>query len=279
MDPQEARANLLQLLQASPDPFPLDRAALLLSACREPGLDIFPHEDRLDGYAARVVSSLPEGEREARRRLGALRRVLFEEEGFHGNREDYYDVRNSYLDQVLERKLGIPISLAAVVIGTARRLDWPARLVNFPMHVLVRYDAEEGPLAVDPFHGGLILGEDELAERWQAATRRPAPSLEEMLEPARPRAAVTRMVNNIWAIHYQRREYRQAAELTRLLSLFYPENPLHSRDLGLLLLAAQETEEGIRHLKDYLRRVPDARDREAILARVYDLENPPLGID
>lgn len=278
MNPAEARGKLLQLLQAAPDPFPLDRAALLLAVQRYPGLDIFPYEDQLDGYAARVVSALPEGEPDPRRRLGALRRVLFEEEGFHGNREDYYDVRNSYLNQVLERKLGIPISLAAVTIGVARRLDWPLRLVSFPMHVLLCYQSPEERLAVDPFHGGLILGEDELAERWRTATRQDPPPLEEMLEPATPRQSVVRMLNNIWMIHYQQRSYLDAAGAVSLIAEIHPENPLHQRDLGLLLLAAQRSEEGIPHLEEYLRRAPHAADRDAILARILDLKNPPLGL-
>jgi regulator of sirC expression with transglutaminase-like and TPR domain len=279
VQPEEARTRLLQLLESAPDPFPLDRAALLLAVHRHPGLDIFPYEDRLDGYAARVVEALPEGEMDPRRRLGALRRVLFEEEGFHGNRDDYYDVRNSYLPDVLDRKLGIPISLATVMIGVTRRLDWPAGLVNFPTHVLVRYEAADESLAVDAFHGGLILSPEELVERWKAATGQPAPSLPEILEPASPRSAVTRMVNNIWMVHYQRREYLLAADTIGLLALLHPNNPLHDRDRGLLLLAGQETEQGLAHLEEYLRRVPDAADRAAIQARILDLKNPPLGIE
>lgn len=279
MNPAEARENLLQLLQTPPDPFPLDRAALLLAVQRYPGLDIFPYEDRLDGYAARVVSALPKGESDPRRRMAALRRLLFEEERFHGNREDYYDLRNSYLNQVLDRKLGIPISLATLLLGVARRLGWPLCLVNFPMHVLLRYDGADGPLAVDPFHGGLILGEDELAERWRGATGQEAPSVDEMLQPADPRTSVTRMLNNIWMIHYQLRHYADAAAAVSLIAAIHPENPLHERDLGLLLLAAQRAEEGIPHLREYLRRVPGAGDREAIETRIQDLTNPPLGLE
>jgi regulator of sirC expression with transglutaminase-like and TPR domain len=218
LSPGDARDRLLQLLRAAPDPFPLDRAALLLAADRSPGLDIFPYEDRLDAYACRASSSLPDDGAEPRARLAALRRVLFEEEGFHGNRQDYYDVRNSYLHEVLDRKLGIPISLAVLMVGVARRLDWPLQLVNFPMHVLVRYEGPDEILAVDPFHGGLIIGADELEARWRGAAGTEPP--DEMLDPAPARHVLMRMLNNIVLIHShhgQRRHAEEAAELRRAI--------------------------------------------------------------
>jgi len=198
--PAEAREQLRRLLAEKREPFPLDRAALLLAVDEYPNLAPESYEARLDAYAERV-GLLTAGEGDPRRRLGALRRVIFEDEGFHGNRDAYYDVRNSYLNEVLDRKLGIPISLAAVVLAVGSRLRWPMAGVNFPAHFLVRYAAPAELLAVDPFHGGLILGVEELAERWRFATAAPAPVAAEMLRPAEPRMILLRMLNNIRLVH------------------------------------------------------------------------------
>lgn len=219
MNPDEAWAELLRLVRehaAAGAPFhrfPLDRAALLLAADAYPGLDPAPYEARLDAYAGRVENALGASEADPRVRLGALRKVLFEEEGFHGNREEYYDPRNSYLNWVLDRKLGIPISLAAVMLGVSRRLEWPLWAVNFPAHVLVRYEGAGEALAVDPFHGGLILGREELEERWRFATGTDAPHPEAMLRPAESRQVVARMLNNLRVIHHARGELARASQL------------------------------------------------------------------
>lgn len=280
MSPDEARAELLRLLQESPAPFPLDRAALLLAVDEYPRLDLRLYEQFLDEYAARVTEALVVGgdERDSRRRLGALRRVLFEEEGFHGDRENYYDVRNSYLNEVLDRKLGIPISLATVVLGVSRRLGWPMQGVNFPYHFLVRYTQEGEALAVDAFHGGLILGEEELEERWRFSTGFDPPSADRMLEPAEPRAVLVRMLNNVRGVHVRSRQYGPAALATQKVALIEPQHPHHQRDLGYLLLAAGDLQGAARHLERYLGRAPHASDSSEVRDRLaYIWENLPAG--
>lgn len=225
MDPGAARIELQRLLYQAPDPFPLDRAALLLAVDEYPDLDLALYEAQLDGYAMQVRDRLGQAPpEEPRLRLTALRRVLFEDEGFHGNREQYYDVRNSYLNEVLDRKLGIPISLATVVLGVARRLAWPMHGVSFPAHFLVRYAAERDPLAIDAFHGGLILGTDELEERWRLNTGHPAPPVEQMLRPASSRNILLRMLNNIRLVHTNRGDYQLADHAVEKMLLIDPNS-------------------------------------------------------
>ncbi|HTE20887.1 MAG TPA: transglutaminase-like domain-containing protein [Armatimonadota bacterium] len=274
MESAEARRELRRLLDESPEPFPFDRAALLLAADADPSLDVRPYEACLDRYAERVGEAAGAGEPDPRRRLGALRRVVFEDEGFHGNRDDYYDVRNSYLNEVLDRKLGIPISLATVVLGVARRLGWPLHPVNFPQHFLLRYATPDEPLAVDAFHGGLILGADELEERWRFATGYDAPDASRMLEPAAPVGVLVRMLNNIRGIHHQQQDYRGAARATELIGLIDPLNPQHERDLGYFLLKARELEPGITHLERYLERAPHAVDADVVREYLASLRGP-----
>jgi len=240
---------------------------LLLALDEYPYLDLESYEAQLEEYARRVADALAavrSGSNDPRAHLAALRRVLFEEEAFHGDRETYQDVRNSYLNEVLDRKLGIPISLGAVMIGVARRLGWPIVPVNFPSHFLLRYGGEGSVLAVDPFHGGLILGRADLVERWQAATRAPAPPLDVMLRPASPSAMVVRMLNNIWMVHANAHRYRLAALAKEKVALLEPAEPGHERDLGYLLAGAGEIEQASTHLAGYLSRAPHAPDQQRV---------------
>lgn len=271
MSPSEARAELVRLLREDRRPFPLDRAALLLALDEYPGLDLAPYEAVFDEYAARAASLAPSVDRDARARLVALRRVLFEEEGFHGNREEYYDVRNSYLNEVLERKLGIPISLGTVVLGVARRLDWPLYSINFPGHFLLGYATAEGVLAIDPFHGGLILDDEELAQRWLIATSARPGCIQDQLRPAEPRSVLVRMLNNIRLVHAQKREYGRAATATEKVLLVEPGNAMHERDLGYLLLGARQVDRAVHHLQNYLRRCPGAPDEATVREHLDNL--------
>jgi regulator of sirC expression with transglutaminase-like and TPR domain len=263
VSPAEAGAELARLLEASPRPFPLDTAALLLAADAYPDLDVDGCSARVDGLAARVADHPTPGDADPRRRLSALRRVLFEEEGFHGDRTAYYDLRNSYLNEVLERRLGIPITLAVLVLGVTRRLGWRMEGVNFPAHFLVRCDAPDEVLAVDAFDGGLILGEEELRERWRLTTGSDAPPVDQMLQPAPPRAILVRMLNNIRLIHLQQRRLRPAAQATSRIAEIDPGQAVHQRDAGYLWLAAGEPRRAEGCLAAYLRAAPRAPDAEA----------------
>lgn len=276
MQPRDAREELLQLLSASSqesEPFPLDRVGLLLAVDEYPFLPFAHYEAQLDEYAARTRLYLGgiSDPTEPRAQLGVLRRLLFEEEAFHGNREQYYDVRNSYLNEVLDRKLGIPISLGAVMIGVARRLGWSLEPVNFPNHFLLRLAAPDEVLAVDPFHGGLILGLEELEERWRQATGLPAPSPEQLLKAASPPAVVVRMLNNIWLVHAQARRFPLAALAKEKIALIEPHQPVHDRDLGLLWAAAGEAERAAHYLQRYLERSEAAPDRDEVLSHLRQL--------
>lgn len=263
---------MVRLLESQPAPFPLDRAALLLAVDEYPGLPLDVYEAKLDDFARRVSSLLAPVEVDPKCHLKALRQVLFEEEGFHGNREEYYDVRNSYLNEVLDRKLGIPISLGTVMVGVARRLGWPVVCINFPNHFLLGYATAEGLLPIDPFHGGLILDEDELCERWRQVTQFRPSDIHAHLQPADPRSVLVRMLNNIRLVHAQKREYRKAVIATEKVVLIEPDNPMHERDLGYFLLGARQVDAAVHHLKNYLVRSPGAMDTAAVQEHLDNLQ-------
>jgi regulator of sirC expression with transglutaminase-like and TPR domain len=264
MIPEEARARLAGLLAAPGRRVPLAEAALLLAVDEYPGLEPTNYLDQLDDLA-RTVAERAAGRDEAVARIASLRQVVFEETGFLGNRDAYEDPRNSYLNQVLDRRLGIPITLSLVVVEIGRRLGWPLFGVNFPLHFLVRYGTEPPYYALDPFHGGLILAEEEVAERWQAATHCPAPPLREILPAAADRTVLARLLNNLKLGYSRARDFRRAARVTEQQLLLEPNHAIHYRDLGYLHLLSRRVESGVTALQRYLRMRPGAPDRDAVL--------------
>jgi regulator of sirC expression with transglutaminase-like and TPR domain len=269
MDADQARRELLQLIQSGPTPFPYDRAALLIAVDEYPRVELGRYEARLDALAGAVAAGVAKSSPDApRARLGALRRVLFEEGGFHGNRAEYYDTRNSYLNEVLDRKLGIPISLAVVCLGVARRLGWPLAPVNFPNHFLLRYEAPGELLAVDAFNGGLILGPEDLTDLWRSAVGTDPPTESTMLPPACPREVVIRMLNNIWLVHRHHRRFARAALAVEKLMLLSPEEAGFERELGQLRIQGSDLPAGLGHLERYLARSPHGADAEVVRLQI-----------
>jgi regulator of sirC expression with transglutaminase-like and TPR domain len=184
----------------------LARAALVVAEAEYPGLDVSRYVEELDrlGAAARArVAAAPR-----RAPLATVIRFLYEELGFRGNGHDYYDPRNSFLNEVLDRRLGIPITLALVVTEVCRRVGIDARGVSFPGHFLVRvHDTDGGIMFLDPFDGRL-LDELQLGELQARATGNEGPVDPRLLEPARKVETLLRLLNNLRSI-YERRGDRQ----------------------------------------------------------------------
>jgi regulator of sirC expression with transglutaminase-like and TPR domain len=178
-------------LVARPEPdLPLDRAALLIACHAYPDLDVDVAIDGLDALAR--------GCREPT--LDGLRRHLFGELGFVGNRTNYYDPRNSYLNDVLERRQGIPITLAVVCLAVGRRLGVPLAGVGMPGLFLLRDQVDQG-VFVDPFAGGRLLDRDGCRRAFHAAHGPDAPFDEAFLDPVGPRAILARMLANLRAVY------------------------------------------------------------------------------
>jgi regulator of sirC expression with transglutaminase-like and TPR domain len=174
----------------------LDEAALLIAAHADPSTDIVRYLAELDDLAAECETP----------RLADVAHHLFAVEGFRGNTDDYYDPRNSYLGDVIDRRLGIPITLGVVLIEVARRRGIRLAGVNLPGHFLVRLVDEPTPLLVDPFNGGALLGPHEARQRFHAVKGDAAPFDPAHLEPVGPLAIVARMLANLRQIHTLRRD-------------------------------------------------------------------------
>jgi regulator of sirC expression with transglutaminase-like and TPR domain len=227
--------------------FTLDEAVLLIAAHARPGLDVAAYQSRLDDLARACAEPV----------LAEVSSQLFGVAGFRGNDDDYYDPRNSYLDAVLDRRLGIPISLGVVLIEVARRLDISLSGVNLPGHFLVRLDGEPAIL-LDPFNGGRILGLSECEERFRAA-HPDAPFDPAYLEPVDNHAIVGRILANLRQIHLVRNDSVALEWVLRLRGLL-PGSSIEDRsERAGVLVALAQFDEAATVLEDLASQAPDAR--------------------
>lgn len=202
--------------------------ACLKSPEWNPG-DVLP---RLDALAWETQLAIPR-ETATDRRAIAISRYLFEEQGFRGNSAQYYDPRNSFLNDVLERRVGIPISLSLIFIEVARRLDVQCEGVGFPGHFLVRHVSSNGVTLFDPFNGGRTLTEPDCSGLLSNMYGPGAAFNPEFLRPIGPRAMLQRMLNNLKGIAVKAPDWTLAARTTRMMLCVTPDDPDTIRDCGL----------------------------------------------
>lgn len=226
----------------------LDEAALLIGAHARPGLDVESYRRRLDELAARCGAGA----------VADVTHLLFEVEGFRGNERDYYDPRNSHLDQVLDRRVGIPITLAVVLLEVGRRLDLPLAGVSMPGHFLVRVQGEPVVL-IDPFDGGRLLSESMCQERFHAMQGPAAPWDPAFLDPVGPRAIVARMLANLRGVHLQRQESLALEWVLRLRSLLPGSSVDERAERAGVLAALAQFAEAATLLEDLADEAPEAR--------------------
>ncbi len=258
-------------LAARPDAeIGLAEAALLLAAEEYPDLDMRHYRRVLDGLCDGARARVGEAAIGARGGLGpcevvgALNRYLFEECGFRGNRDAYYDPRNSFLNEVLDRRLGIPISLALLYIEVGRRAGLPLVGIGFPGHFLVGCDAPEGRLLIDPYEGGKLLTElDCIAILTQLHGRR-VPLARHYLAPIGPRAFLVRMLANLKAIYLAREDYCRALAAVERILLLTPDAAEERRDRGLLHLKREAFSLAASDLEAYLQARREAQDRDQV---------------
>lgn len=250
----------------------LARAALLIAANITPALDVDAYLQRLEGMAdalrARLSADLPVVER-----IDALNRFLFEEQGFRPNVDDYYDPRNSCLNEVLDRKLGIPITLSLVYMEIGRRIGLSLQGIGFPGHFLVRCALPEGLLVLDAFDGGRSLGIEELRRRLEELLHRDvAPgSVAAHLTGVSSRMMLARMLRNLKAIYTERQDYLRALPFAHWITLAMPDNADAVRDRGIAYMKLDCFRAALTDLEHYLQLAPAANDHDEIRGHVVQL--------
>lgn len=258
----------------SRDQFDLARASLLLAQDAYPEVDVAACMANLDDIAAQIRKRIAEDAFSAQKVL-ALNYYLYNELNFSGNVEDYYDPRNSYLNQVLERRVGIPITMSVLYLEVGRRLGLDLKGVSFPGHFLVKLTVERGQLILDPFSGGEAQSETELRERLakvMPADEARRASLGPFLETATPRDIVARMLRNLKGIYVKAKQFEQALAVMHRILLVLPEAAEELRDRGMVYERLECFRPALSDFQNYLRRRPLAPDASEIHGKIVDLK-------
>lgn len=271
----DGATRLWQALGAMADSdLPLLEGAFLIARDEYPGLSVPDYSARLQRFAAVASEALADAA-DAAQQVHALNRVLFDEAGLRGAEDDYYDPRNSYLNEVLDRRLGIPISLSVIYVEVARRAGLEAHGIGFPGHFLVRVGPARSGLIVDPFHRGVTLEAARLSAQLAAvdpgAGRNPG-NLEHLLSPAGSRSILVRMLRNLKAIYLARRDPPRALRTTDRILTLLPHHAPEFRDRGLLYQQLDVPHAALADFRRYLELAPGADDAAGIQARIDALQ-------
>ncbi|WPB55330.1 SirB1 family protein [Xylophilus sp. GOD-11R] len=254
---------------------PLFEAAVSLAQDEYPELDVQQVLGDVDQLLARVKRRLP-ADAPALQRLRVLNQFFFNELGFGGNVNNYYDPDNSYLNAVLRTRRGIPISLAVLWMELAHGLSLHVRGVAFPGHFMVKINLPKGQVVIDPFNGH-SLSREELTERLEPFKRRSG-MVDEFdvplglyLQAATPREILMRMLRNLKEIHQSQHDWLRLSTVLDRLLVLAPESWAEYRDRGLALAEQGRTAEAVTDLEAYLANATDALDLDTVAERVAEL--------
>jgi regulator of sirC expression with transglutaminase-like and TPR domain len=244
----------------------LAEAALRIAQDAYPRLDVTLYLTQLDAMADAVrVAAGPRASAEAT--FSALV-DWFEEQGFRGNTTEYYDPRNSYLNDALDRRLGIPITLALVLLEVGRRVSLPLAPVGLPGHFVLAWAGEGERFWIDPFYPRRRLTEANLDEMVRDVQGRPVVWDPQWLDTVSHRQFLTRMLNNLRSIFMGRQDFQRVVPVLEKLLLLNPTALEEMRDLGLLMLHAERPATAARYLEPYLTARPGDKDADLIQQRL-----------
>jgi regulator of sirC expression with transglutaminase-like and TPR domain len=264
-----ARSRFAQLMARPDAGVDLGEAALLIAASEYPDLDVGAYLERLDDLGVQAHAQLDGAD--APEAVQRLCRFLVEDAGFHGNSEDYYDPRNSFLNDVLDRRLGIPITLSAVFMEVGRRAGLEMEGVGLPGHFIVRVGGPEGGHLVDPFHGAIFLGATDCQERLDRIFGGRVHVDDTMLQATPTKGILARMLRNLKAIYTRREDHLRALRTVDLLMVVQPEAAEELRDRGMLYAALDCYTLAAQDLAAYLERVPRTPEASRILQTIAEM--------
>lgn len=250
----------------------LAEGALLIAQGAYPDLDVTACLGRIEELAQRLSTQVPEDSSETQRIL-ALNRFLFEQEGFAPNIEDYYDPRNSFLNEVLERRVGIPITLSIVYIEVGRRIGLVLEGVSFPGHFLVKCKLRDGTAILDPYCGGVSLSLNDLQQRLREVRGGEVSRaiVAGLLVSANKKEILARVLRNLKAIYLQREEFTRALATIDWICAINPQDAGEVRDRGMTYLKLECFRAALADLERYLELAPGADDVEDIRGQVIEL--------
>lgn len=241
----------------------LAKAALYMALEEYPNLEPEEYLNILDAMADEVRDRLP-AQNYPLRIIQTINGYLYEELQFASNDADYYDPRNSFFNQVIDRRTGIPISLSLVYLEVAKRIDFPMVGIGMPGHFLIKPDFADAAIFVDAFNGGEILFTEDCQDRisqiyGQVMKLQPA-----FLAPVSPRQLLARMLGNLKAIYLQQRDALKVLSAIERILLLFPDALGERRDRGILYYQLGRLAESRHDLEVYLRNTPNAPDAARI---------------
>lgn len=213
--------------------FALDQAALMIGAWDYPQRDLDEYRAHLDRIAERIAPEVARAD-DGIGRARVISDCLFDRLGFAGNHDNYYDPRNSFLCDVIDRRTGIPISLSVLYLEVARRVGVLAQGVNFPGHFLVRVAIEDAWLFLDPFSGGRVLTPSDLEALLKKTTSPDAVLEPSVIAAASKRQILSRMLVNLAGIYGRAGDLPRSLDVLERLAVLEPANPRIARDLTSL---------------------------------------------
>jgi regulator of sirC expression with transglutaminase-like and TPR domain len=265
----DARAHFAELISLPEEEIPLAEAALWIAAETRPHVDVARCLAEFEALASRAQPEIDAADSEAER-VVRLNHALFVSEGFRGNHADYADPQNSFLDAVLDRRMGIPITLSLVYVEVARRVGLEASGIGFPGHFLAKVQTASEEIIVDAFNGCTLTLEG-CAERLAQVAGEGARLDPSMLTGARNRDVLRRILTNLKLLHVAEQDFESALGCSERILMLAPDDPLELRDRGLVYRELECFGAALDDLQAFLERVPHHESAEAIRPLVTDL--------
>lgn len=260
MEFPRARQRLHQLVQNAS--FDLAEAALCIAQEEYPDLEIETYLAALDTIAGEIRARLPDVTYPLRV-IQAINGYLFDELGYTGNQQDYYDPCNSFLNDVIDRRTGIPLTLSLVYLEVARRIDFPMIGVNFPGHFLIRPERDDVDFHIDPFHCGDVLFAQDCQNRLTQIYGQPIEMQARFMQTVTPQQFLTRMLLNLKQIYLHLKQLQKCLAVSERILLINPQSE-ELRDRGLLYYQLDHWAAARQDFTDYLDIYPLAKDKALI---------------
>lgn len=270
MNSSDVYGEFRRAVDRADDQIDLGRAALTMAACDCSGLDVERYVAEIERIASAVRKRLAD-QAGIYRMIAVLNYVFFKELGFRGNRENYFDPRNSFLNEVLDRKLGIPISLSVLYIEVARRIGLDLKGVGFPGHFLVKAPAGEDEIIIDPFNGGEIKSRESLDELLSGLYGGQIGLRPEFLHAVTRKQILARMLANLKAIYWNQGDLAKTLSVMERLLIVEPGLPEHVRDRGVIYLKLECFHQARADFETYLSLSPDAEDGGEVREQIVRL--------
>ena len=255
------------------DAIPLFEAALCIAQDDDPALDLTACAIEIDKFAARLNQRLPKDIAQIPK-LRLLNHFFYQELGFAGNVNDYYDPDNSYLHKVLISRKGIPISLAVIYMELAQQIGLQVKGISFPGHFLMKVPVKSGDIIIDPFNGA-SLSREEIEQRLEPYIKSEQEhselSLTRLLADAEPREILVRMLRNLKALFAEHPDWQQFLNVQKRLMILLPDDMNERRDRGLAYAHLDCPQAALQDIEAYIAAHPNAKDGEKLRSLLPDL--------